>query len=291
MASSSASSSGSSSSGSEETIEEHGGQEARGREVAAHLFYSDGLCGFPHVHQLNPRALFCLQVTHHEVCCDMSVDLKLLIESLSGHEIAAKKDLKFFLDRERRANRNVWFLRKLPPPPPDAGLWQHQEPVPPEEQITMLLLKHEGEQRTWAYPMHWVKIYAPFPESVDADIANRFVQFRRCADTPVLKTKLVLGTQSGLQPSHCDCQSTLLTRAIGSDGAVYVQSHFTARALTLSLAEVFVAYLQIATADELYETWRAGYLVVGRRGRSMSIPASGGGGSSGSGIKRPRGGK
>ena len=65
----------------------------------------------------------------------------------------------------------------------------------PEDQIMMLLLKHEGEQRTWAYPIHWVKKDEPLPESMDQDIANRIVQLCQDTDAPVLKTRLVPGTR------------------------------------------------------------------------------------------------
>ena len=110
---------------------------ARGAQAAATRTISSGLCGFCHLSALQPRQLFCLQVTHNEVACGEHIDLKLLLESLAGHEIAAKKDLKLWMDQERRQWRAAaadipehHFLSQLPPPPPPppsdaAGRWQH----------------------------------------------------------------------------------------------------------------------------------------------------------------------
>ena len=283
---------------------------ARGQQTAALRTISSGLCGFSHTSSLQPRQLFCLQVTHNEVAAGEHVDLKLLLESLSGHEIAAKKDLRLWMDQERRKGAESEFLAQLPPPPPPppdaAGRWQHasglkakskgggkrsqggdgherEEPTP-EEQIMKLLCLHEGEQRVWAYPLHYIKVSTPFPEEKDRDIAERFMQFRQPANAGPLDTMLAAGTSSNLRPSNANCASFLLARAIGSDDVVDPSCHFAVRALTLSLAEVFRAYREITTSKHIYAQWLKGRQVVGPRARGMSIPSPGKGTASGSGA-------
>ena len=272
----------------------------RAADTTARRAISNGLCSFTHMSMLQPRQLFCLQVTHNEVACGDSIDLKLLLESLSGHEVAAKKDLKFWMDLQRRRGGENEFLSQLPPPPPlpppPAGRWQRKgggkgkaavltqrEPLTPQDEIMKLMSLHEGEQRTWAYPLHYINVPHPFPEETDRDIAERFVQFRKPSDVGPLSTTLALGVETDRVPSNENCASFLLARAVGSDNMLDDTRHYAVRALTLSLPEVFLAYREITTSKALYAKWCSGRQVVGVRERSMSIsPAPGT--SSGSGV-------
>ena len=239
---------------------------------------STGLCRFNFLSHVKPAQLFCMQVTHNEVACGEHLDLKLVLDSVSGHEIAAKKDLKLWMESmRRRGGQKPYFLQDMPPPPPppakgkgkgSAGRWQRETPTPQDE-IMMLLSLHEGEQRTWAYPMHWIQVNQPFPKGMDKDIAERFFQFRKENELP--KMRKAVGTTT-LSPTSVGCKSSLLARAIGSDDVEHPQVHFALRALTLSLPEVFFAYREIATSGALYTRWRQGQIIVAPRGRSTRIP-------------------
>ena len=320
MATSSSSYSGDSES-EEVHIEEGERMRARGQQAAALRQISSGLCGFSHTLKLQPRHVFCLQVTHNEVACGEHIDLKLLLESLAGHAIAATKNLKLWMDQERRQWRAAaadipehHFLSQLPPPPPPppsdaAGRWQHakggkakakgggkgggkrkgsdgheHEEITPEEEI----INHEGEQRVWAYPLHFIKLPTPFPEETDKDIAYRFLQFRLPEDASELMTTHAAGASTDLKPTNVNCASSLLARAIGSNGVVDTACHFAVRALTLSLAEVFRAYREVTTSKEIYTQWLKGRTVVGPRTRSMSIPPPPGGGTEGTASESAR---
>ena len=228
---------------------------------------SDRMCCFEHTAAMKVRALWGRNVVHHEVTrsppnVSPQLDVKLMLETFAGYEIAAKKMVRFLimshgLDGQQRLTSAV--------PPPPKGWKPRDEPsaigddgrplsqADKEKQrklqeINALFLKHEGEQRLWAYPMYWKRIDRALDETYEAEIAARFVQLRREPGPWTPSLQRVIGDgQHGIEVmSRVQDRATslLTTLAFGNRaGQDHAQrTHLQGRALTLSLPEVFRAY-------------------------------------------------
>ena len=293
----SSSPSGSDSDGSESEDESpddlHEGARVESRESAVgdHANISDGLCGFRHLHMVPSRSLFCMAVQHHEVTFVNLKHLKLLLEALAGHEVAAKKDLRLLLSAHQD---NIALLQNVPPRPKKCGddkakpafggkvellskaQRQEQDHQRKIDDVLALCLKHEGEQRLWAYSMHWTKVAGEFPEEAEAAIVRDYKQLREPVIGGKRKHCLCQLPALGDEVAGFDGKTTLLARAIGSNGTPVKQKvYYKGKALTLSLAEVLRDYHLITTAKELYERWKSHPAVVGHRKRSQNLGGRG----------------
>ena len=248
---------------------------------------SDGLCQFSHTKALKLRTCFFRNIVHHEVTCSPHIDVKMLLETLTSHEIAAKKTVKFLV-----MHHDNELLTTMVPPPPVG--WQPRDDRDesaigddPELrhrhrkllELNALFSKHEGEQRLWAYLMHYEKIDAPLDLAFEADIVQRFPQLQRGgagSKAPELQRVFGHGAEDSDVFARVESRKTFfMTRlAFGSHREA---SHLQGFALTLSLPEIFRAYWDIHTADTLYQAWLEKPIIVNVRQRSMrvaSTPAS-----------------
>ena len=245
----------------------------------------DNLCGFQHDEGKVVKQLFFESIIHHEITFDAHMDMKLLLSSLMGHEQAAKKSLKFILDWTEKAGRRPTLLNNVPPPPrPAVGgvVLRPGHAVGVESDIMALLNKHEGEQRTWAYQILWKQVSGAFPVKLENDIMERFVQLRR---HPSARTPAIIRLQGDVQgrPNFDLAETALLAPTIGGLPGDSQETHFRGRALTLSLAEIFLIYVNSVTAKDLYDEWLEKNIVIQHKPRSNIVPAQGEAGGPGKG--------
>ena len=245
-------------------------------------------------------------IVHHEVTCSPAIDMKLLMETLSGYEIAAKKMVRFLV-----TSHDTQRLTFEVPPPPHG--WKPRSAIGDEApfspldiklaEINALFSKHEGEQRLWAYPMQWLTVDGALDAAFEAYVAQQFPQLRRDDGPWDPPLQHIVNSERGMVSwgRVAGRKTSLLSSlAFGSSSRARSQ-HLVGCALTLSLPEIFRTYWETATAADLYTEWLGKTIIVKARPRSQRSgdpgpgPLAKKGGEGGKGCKgcgkRAKGGK